>query len=68
METPQGISRRAPPPICCHSGTPVAARLQVPDRGFQAAARHPVAADVRGQRGHVRGAMRIRGPSTRGAT
>ena len=57
METPQGISRRAPAPICCHSGTPLHARFQIPDGGFQPAARHVVAADVGGQREDVFGGM-----------
>ena len=46
----------------------VQARLQVPDGGFQAAARHVVAANVGGQREHVLGGLRASWPSTRGAT
>ena len=68
METPQGISRRAPPPIFFHSGTPSQARLEVPHGRFESAARHIVPANVLRQRRDVGGAMRGRLPSTRGAT
>ena len=46
----------------------VEARFQVPDGDFQAAARHVVAADVRGQRIDVFGGGRDSRPSTRGPT
>jgi hypothetical protein len=52
IETPQGISRRAPPPMCATAdGRPCAP--PGPTRRFQAPARHVVAADVRRERRHV---------------
>ena len=54
IETPQGISVRAPPPICFASGTP----LRRASRSHTAAStpprRHVMAANVRGAIGHLR--------------
>ena len=66
IETPHGISRRAPPPICCQSGSLVQARFQIPDRRFQAAARHLVPADMRGQRRDIVGARQFAAQHARG--